>query len=68
MRSNSRLQQEPHASTTLPTPPSNQENQVHVEPPQLPDLGLGVEIVPLPEMDVGFNTDYFTSQEQAHES
>ena len=67
MRRSSRLQQEPPATTTLPTPAPNHEDEVPVEPSGLPDLGLGVEIVPLPDMDVGFNADYLTSQEQAHE-
>ena len=61
------MQYNPPPSIPPLTPLPNQEDDLPTEPPQLPDLGPGVEIVALPEMDIGFNVDYLTSHEQARE-
>ena len=59
----------PRSSTkhTSCHPPPPEEDELHVEPTQLLDLEPGMEIVALPGMDVSFNADYLTSQEDARQ-
>ena len=61
------LHHNPPASIAPSTPSSSHEEELAPKPLELLDLGLGVNIVPLLEMDVGFNADYLTSQEQQRE-
>lgn len=66
IRRSSRLYLEPGPSTAPPTPPSSGDDVP--DPPryhehELPDLGHGVKTIALPDIEVDFNVDYFTSQE-----
>lgn len=65
VRRSCRLQTEP---TSIPNPVTpttvaeEDEQGLAMERQELPDLGPGVELVMLPEMDVYFNEQYLSSQ------
>ena len=68
IRRSARLCVEPGPSTAPSTPPSSEDDTPN--PPrypehELPNLGHGVQTFALPDTEVDFNFDYFTSQENA---
>lgn len=72
VRRSERLQQEipPTISTTTSSSQNSEaiENQqVPVEIGDLPDVGHGIEVFPLQDMDIPFEGDFLHSQEANHE-